>query len=203
MSKKQTDRSQIQSYQKVAIGHFEDIRDQLGGLMESVAAADYEGQNALEFKTGCVDHATTFGADCVQALQQIADLVSERSSAIARALGGDSISINIGGLTAPARADIRSDVNVETADEAALSGLHKTVGAHFTSIDGYFNDHYLAFAKLGDPAIGGWLGPEFEQTREDLGTATKKIQGMVTDNKATIQGYINDQLVALGFTPAG
>ena len=88
MAIKRTDRVKIQQDGDDLGRTFTDIQTALDGLVNGVAAANYEGGNAVQFKNQCVDSCIEFANQCRTAMTQMSNDVSEQTSFIAQNLGG-------------------------------------------------------------------------------------------------------------------
>ena len=92
------------------------------------------------------------------------DIVQSNTTFIARALGGQPISLD------PPRVAIQApviniDESIEQADYAALSQLHQDIEIIFNSIISLFQENMANFNRLG---IDGWRGPEYDHTQATL-----------------------------------
>jgi hypothetical protein len=194
MTVKQTDRVQIESFGTRGRELFDQIEGQLKTLVINVAGVNYEGANAFEFKTACTNYTVDFANVCNSNMQNISQTITNATSYIAQALGGQPISLDPPTVAVESPA-INADTSVETAEDGPLLTLRDTVTTNFNAIESCFNENLSNFQSLG---VDGWIGPEYDAALDDVTLITTKASEEVTAARTTIANAINAQLQALG-----
>lgn len=195
MAIKATDRVKIQSYGDELGASFTDINGSLEELVSGVAAANYEGSNAVQFKQMVVDNCITFAEQCRDAMTAMSSNVHEQTSYIAQNLGGGAIDVPAptGAVNRPA---ISTDESVELADSDALTTMMSLVETQMTNIRTAFDENLGNFERLG--ATDGWVGEEYDTLRGQISTATADVNDNITTSSTNITSTIQSQLDALG-----
>ena len=191
---KQTDRIQIQNFANSGVEIFKRVEIKLQELVEKAATVDYQGPNAHAFKTACVRHAVEFAEQTSGTMRQMSEAIEQNTSFIATALGGQHISLDPPrvSITPPT---IKSAGGVEKADDTALRGLSGDIDSIFNTIRSQFEENEHNFAALG--LNGGWLGPEYENTRAALTRLTQAaLEGCDRSRKA-MNADIEEQISIL------
>lgn len=194
MTVKQTDRAQIQNFGNRGRDLFDQIEGQLKTMVAEVAGVHYRGRNAFEFKTACSNYTVDFANTCNTNMQNISMTITNATSYIAQALGGQPISLDPPSVKIASPA-ISADTSVEAAEDGPLVSLRATVTANFNAIESAFNENLANFRALG---ADGWVGPEYDSALDDVSMLTQKATGDITAARTTITNAINGQLHALG-----
>ena len=195
MAIKATDRTLIRAYGEELSASFADIRGALEALVSGVAAANYEGANAVQFKQAAVNSCVEFAGQCENAMGLMADDVHNQTSYIATALGGSPIEVTFtrGQIQAPA---VSTDDSVELADSSALGDMKSLVITQMDLINGFFDDNMDNFNRLG--ASNGWVGEEYDTLQGQISTTTTDVKGDIDVAKSSLVETIDNQLAALG-----
>lgn len=195
MAIKATDRVKIQAYGEQLDGTFIDITGALDELVAGVAAANYEGGNAVQFKQMCVDSCMSFAEQVHVAMTQISGDVESQTNFIAQNLGGAPIEVTAPKLnmTPPA---ISTDDSVELADSDALTTMIQLVNDGMSRIQTAFADNLDNFTTLG--SSDGWVGEEYDTLFGQMSATTDSVQGEIDTSKANLTSTIQGQLDALG-----
>lgn len=194
MTVKQTDRAQIVAFGDRGREIFDQIEIQLRNLVTNVADVNYRGRNAFEFKTACVNYSVDFSNTCTTNMQMISSSITNATTYIATALGGDSINLEPPTVMIEAPA-VSADTSVESAEDGPLITLRGTVEASFNEIDRLFSENLTNFQGLGND---GWIGPEYDAALDDVTRITLKANEEIGASRTTIVNAINAQLQALG-----
>ena len=194
MTVKQTDRVQIQAFGQQGVELFDNIEGQLRTLVISTAEVNYEGQNAFDFKTACVNYSHDFAVTCTGNMQQISQTITDATTYIATALGGEPIDLEPPTVAIEPPA-VSADTSVETAEDGPLIELRGMVETSFGEITSSFDQNLANFQALG---ADGWIGPEYDAALTDVATLTNKATEEADLARTTIVGAINNQLQALG-----
>jgi hypothetical protein len=194
MTVKQTDRVQIQNFGARGRDLFDQIEAQLKTLVVDVAQVHYEGRNAFEFKTACSNYTVDFANVCNTNMVNISQTITDATSYIAQALGGQAISLEPPTVAVESPA-ISNDTSVETAEDGPLIALRSSVQTSFNTIESCFTENLSNFQALG---ADGWIGPEYDSALDDVMLITNKAVEEITAARTTIANAINGQLQALG-----
>jgi hypothetical protein len=194
MTVKQTDRVQIQSFGQQGVELFTSIETQLRTLVINTAEVNYEGQNAFDFKTACVNYSHDFAVTCTGNMQQISQTITDATTYIATALGGAPIDLEPPTVVLEPPA-VSADTSVETAEDGPLIELRGLVEASFGEIGSAFDQNLSNFQALG---ADGWVGPEYDAALNDVSLLTNKATEEATAARTVIVNAINSQLQALG-----
>ena len=194
MTIKQTDREQISDFGDKGIALFDAIETELKSLVEETAEVAYRGANALEFKTKCSTNAVEFAGQCTKIMQEISAVVTDNTTFIATALGGQPIS-----LEAPVIAiempRIDADTSVESADSGPLEALRESTKARFDQVETNFGENLDNLTALG---ADGWIGPEYDECLVEVTRLTASIVETIGDSGTVMMTDITNQLQALG-----
>ncbi|MGI9614596.1 MAG: hypothetical protein ACR2QO_16920 [Acidimicrobiales bacterium] len=194
MTVKQTDRVQIQSFGNRGVELFNAIENQLRNLVVNTAEVNYEGRNAFDFKTACVNYSHDFAVACTGNMQQISQTITEATTYIATALGGAPIDLEPPTVVIDPPA-VSADTSVETAEDGPLIELRGLVELSFGEIESSFDENLANFQALG---ADGWIGPEYDAALSEVNLLTTKATEEAALARTTIVGAINSQLQALG-----
>lgn len=194
MTIKQTNRDLIKQFAQNGKDLFDQIELDLKSLVVQTAEVAYTGQNALTFKTNCTKAAVDFSVSCSQTMTQISDVVSEQTSHIATALGGDAIHLEPPTLQIE-MPKIDADTSVEMADSKPLTGLRTSIERSFNEIENAFQDNLNNLVTLGQE---GWIGPEYDETLSQVSSLTNAAVIEVGEAKTKMAGDISTQLESLG-----
>lgn len=194
MTIKQTDRVQIVSFGDRGRELFDQIELQMKSLVTNAADVNYRGRNAFEFKTACVNYSVDFANACTSNMQLISTTITNATTYIATALGGESINLEPPTVLLEAPA-VSADTSVETAEDGPLIALRGTVEASFNEIERLFNENLGNFQSLG---ADGWIGPEYDAALDDVAMITNKAGEEINTSRMTVVNAINGQLQALG-----
>jgi hypothetical protein len=173
---------------------FDQIEADLKDLVVQTAEVAYKGQNALTFKTTCTQAAVDFANGCSQTMTQISDVITEQTTHIATALGGDPIYLEPPTLQVE-MPKIDADTSVEMADSQPLTNLRSSIQQSFDAIENAFQDNLVNLINLGQE---GWIGPEYDDTLSQVTTLTNAAIEDVNTSKASMMGDITTQLQSLG-----
>ncbi len=192
---KQTDRAQIKAFETQGIEIFNQIELKLKDLVEQTATAEYQGQNALDFKTKCTNNAVEFANFCTTQMQAMSEAISQATSGIAQALGGAAITLEPPSVLVE-QPTISNDTSVESANDESLNALKTGVTATYNEIRTQFQQNLTNLQNLG--SNGGWIGPEFDQAATQVNTITNNAIEGVDNSQQVMESDISGQLAALG-----
>lgn len=194
MTTKQTDRSQIERFGRDGVELFNQIESLLKGLVAEMAGVNYRGQNALDFKTKCTQHAVDFSRSCSTSMQRMSEAISEATSFIATALGGSPISLEAPVMNVDLP-NIDADVSVESAEAGPLISLRESVKSTCDQIESSFTQNLSNLQALG---VDGWIGPEYDSALDQVVTLTNSVIEDVHNSRTVMMGDITGQLQVLG-----
>ena len=195
MAIKATDRVKIQAYGGELGATFTEINNALDQLVAGVAAANYEGGNAVQFKQTCVNSCVSFAEQVRIAMTQMSSDVAEQTSFIAQNLGGAPVEVPAPTMTLEAP-PISTDESVELADSEALTSMITLVEERMSQIQGSFDANMDAFQLLG--STDGWVGEEYDTLFGQISGTTEEVKGDIDTSSASIVATIQGQLDALG-----
>lgn len=194
MTTKQTDRVLIKKFGEDGIQLFDEIEAQLKELVIEAAEVPYRGANALEFKTKCATNAVNFAGQCSRIMQAISAVVTENTTYIAQALGGEAITLEPPTI-AVEMPSIDADTSVEMAESAPLVTLRGSVQSRCDAVEAAFNENLSNLQALGNE---GWIGPEYDETLGEVSRLTTNIVEEVHQTRTVMMTDITQQLQALG-----
>ena len=195
MAIKATDRVKIEAYGEDLSGTFTSINAALEELVTGVAAANYEGGNAVQFKQGCVDSCITFAEQVRDAMNRMSLDVEAQTSFIAQNLGGAPVAVATptGEVNRP---NISTDESIELADSDALTSMMTLVESQMTAIRTAFDENLDSFVNLGN--TDGWVGQEYDDLLVQIQSATEQVGTEISQSETNINTTIQNQLDALG-----
>lgn len=194
MTTKQTDREQIQKFGDDGIQLFDQIEIEMKALITEAAEVAYRGANALEFKTKCANNAVEFASECTRIMTSISTVVTENTTYIAQALGGEAITLEPPTIVVE-MPSIDADTSVESAESGPLVNLRASVQTRCTAVEQAFTDNQANLTALG---TDGWIGPEYDETLAEVTRLTSSIVESVGQTRTVMMTDITNQLQALG-----
>ena len=191
MVEKRTDRVQIQNFASRGVELFDQIEVSLQSLVEQTANVNYRGPNAHRFKTQCASGAVDFAEATSQTMRQMSDLVESATSFIARALGGQPISLEPPSVSVRMPA-ISADESVEAAEDTALLQLRQEVDVLYSDVVEHFEENLSNLEALG---VDGWWGPEYDDAlvsmRQLTSGAVERCEASRSNMTAAIQTQVD------------
>lgn len=194
MTTKQTDRAQIEAFGDQGIELFDQIEVEMKALVEEAANVAYRGANALEFKTKCATNAVEFAGECTKVMKAISAVVTENTTYIATALGGDAINLDPPTIQVE-MPSIDADTSVESAESGPLVALRTAVQTRCNAVEQAFSENLTNLTNLG---TDGWIGPEYDETLSEVSRLTTSIVESVSQSRTVMMTDITNQLQALG-----
>ena len=161
---------------------------ELNLLSQNCVDVDYEGTNALAFKTEAGTRAVEFGKALALQINDLKAGIAAATSAIAGSLGGGAISLDLSDnvIVAPTP---RPDTGVQVAAPAALSDLITQVNTRFanlaTAIDG--------LNALPENSRTGWMGDARNSTEEFVATWSKNAKDTCETARESFNKFITTQ----------
>lgn len=190
MVEKRTDRIQIQYFATRGVEIFDIVEQNLQTLVEKAANVNYQGPNALAFKTACVNHAVAFAEHTTKTMGQMNDVIQANTTFIATALGGNPISLEPPNVTISPPA-INIDESIEQADDLALHQLRDDIENIFATVTSLFDENMANFNKLG---VDGWWGPEYDNTQGALTRLTSAAVNGCNQSRLAMSNDIQNQI---------
>lgn len=194
MTTKQTDRALIEQFGDQGIELFNQIESHLKGLVLQMAEVAYKGRNALEFKTKCTQSAVDFSNQCSQSMQQMSQVITDNTTYIATALGGNAINLEPPSIVVE-MPKIDADTSVEMAESGPLTDLRASIQANCDQIEQAFNQNLDNLQALG---AEGWIGPEYDDALSSVTSLTASIVDDIANSRTVMMSDVTSQLQALG-----
>lgn len=180
----------VRQYGAFAQERFEAMRVELEALVRDVVAVRYFGPNAAQFKIQCGEIASQFATSLSQDLDRIGQAVSQATMAIARSLGGSSVSLSVNVAAVPVPAVDPGDGTVDI-DTTALGSLKPVVAARFGALEEGLHAHLLRLQATD------WEGAAKERAVAEVGSFTRVAQSRIGEARTSIDATIERQLTAV------
>jgi uncharacterized protein YukE len=180
----------IREYARNAQAQFEQVRAALQSLTADVVGVRYFGPNAYNFKVQTGELAAQFSQALLNDVQQIAQAVSQATSNISSALGGQPVTISVDGSTVPLPA-VEPGGDVVDIDTSALDALKPRVTANFATIESLLRQHLERLQGTD------WQGQAKLSAVDEVSGFTRGAQARVQDARQSIESAIEQQISAV------
>ena len=161
---------------------------ELNTLSQNCVDVDYEGTNAFAFKTEAGTKAVEFGKALALQINDLKTGIAKATSAIAGALGGAAITLDLSDntITAPTP---KSDSGVQIAAPTALTDLITQINTRFlnlaNSIDG--------LNALPENSRTGWMGDARNATEQFVGDWSKTAKDTCETARQSFVDFVTKQ----------
>jgi uncharacterized protein YukE len=180
----------IREYARNAQAQFEQVRAALQSLTADVVGVRYFGPNAYNFKVQTGELAAQFSQALLNDVQQIAQAVSQATSNISSALGGQPVTISVDGSPVPLPA-VEPGGDVVDIDTSALDALKPRVTANFATIESLLHQHLERLQGTD------WQGQAKVGAVDAVAGFTRGAQTRVQDARQSIESAIDQQISAV------
>lgn len=180
----------IRDYARVAQEQFEQVRVALQALTADVVGVRYFGPNAYNFKVRTGELAAQFSQGLLSDIQQISAAVSQATSNISTALGGEHVRISVDGspVSLPT---VEPGGDVVDIDTSALEALKPRANSSFANIESLLQQH-LERLETTD-----WQGQAKVGAVDAVSAFTRNAQARIHDARQSIEGAISQQIAAV------
>jgi uncharacterized protein YukE len=180
----------IREYARSAQAQFEQVRAALQSLTADVVEVRYYGPNAYGFKVQTGELAAQFSQALLNDVQHIAQAVSQATTNISSALGGQPVTIGVDGSPVPLPA-VEPGGDVVDIDTSALDALKPRVTANFASIENLLQQHLERLQGTD------WQGQAKIGAVDAVSGFTRGAQTRVQDARQSIESAIDKQISAV------